>query len=687
MTGNSTIKPEETFMDMKEPDTTDSDLGLDDDAEQDDDDDSVLWSRFGDANLPPLPKMAAIRNAAQAGEEVGLPPEFAIALAHAAVDPRELRMLLRRPTRFNVAGGVIDAIDLDLYVPGLVPLPTNNRTIERRVYPAAGAGYSGPLTGPRSSPGETTMLWIDGENVSHVLEETARARHYILSNNDLRESIGARGIAMPVNVVFFELRHRDGQPYMPLLGTADGSSRITNAQEVLGVDDRQAHYHYPTNRDDYRRFIESVANADLDLLKAIPRRRITRQRNSLITPARVFLRFKPTKEGYDYARAVNAFVGMLHVDPPRPWSQTGKLEAMAESVLNVLRGADALDQTVCDYLAGLLTPEQAKAAKLPIERDEQAAFVLATLLRESHREFVDRGIRDVTAKKSVSVGRRADVTAELALRPTRSIAATMNDSNPERQRAERMRAAYIRCARFSRYATAPWKITGRSPDRLLEAALSELHSSAAIAASDSQAWVNRTELAALAQYHLTAWGGLRRDAMANSEADKRGPHQIIEAMLHDERGLRLLAQAVIDGRAGIPPRRVTKDGDFQRGTRDEYGTWLEDPAAEHLMPIEDRWLRTDVYGLSTTLPQAVTPPNETPRMMATRLQNQIARFTEQIHSDVDELAKVQDDDDGPLLDKEGWAKPNEILSHLMGAHSQIGYWARVAERQAIRSGE
>ncbi|MEU9490642.1 hypothetical protein AB0D73_02530 [Streptomyces sp. NPDC048215] len=682
MTTQDDAEYEETVEDVEESDTAEDEFDSGEDVGQGD---SAIWSRFGEGDLPPLPKMAAVNRAAAAGESVGLPSEFATALAHAAVNPSELRSLLRRPTRVNIAGGVIEAIDLDLYVPGLVPLPTNNRTMEKRVYPAAGAaGHAGPLTGPRSKPGETTTLWIEGADVSHVQDETDRAREYILANNNLRESIAARGIAMPVNVVFFELRHRDSEPSMPLLGTADGSSRITNAQQVLGLTDPQTHYHHPTNRDDYRRFIGSISEADPDALRPAARRRLIRQRTALITPARVFLRFTPTREGYDYARAVNAFVGMLHVDPPRPWSQTGKLEAMAEAVLEVLRGADVLDDPVHDYLSGLLTPEQAEDEELPVERDEQAAFVLAALLREQHRDLVNRGIQDVTAKKSVSLGRRTDVIAELALRATRSIATTLDPQDPERKRSERMRAPYLRAARLALYGRVEWEVTGRSPEALLEASLEELRADSSNSRTDPDLWVSRLELAAIAQYHLTAWGGLKREVMGDTDADKRGPQQLLESMLSDEQGLRLLAQAIIDGRSGTHPRRLSESGGFQRGVRDKYGVWEEDPSGTP-MPIEDAWLRYEVFPVGAALPRPVTPPNLTPRMKATRLKGRITQYVEQIDMDIDELANVEGAQGGPLLDKEGWAKPNELLSHLMNAHSQISYWAQVARRQMPRS--
>ncbi|MEU3740142.1 hypothetical protein AB0E78_24135 [Streptomyces sp. NPDC032198] len=677
MTGRQEVENHEMVEDMEELESAVDEFDTDDSTEEDS---AAIWSRFAEEDLPSMAKMAAVRRAAVAAEEVGLPADFAAALAHAAVDPSELRSLLKRPTRVNVAGGMIEAIDLDLYVPGLVPLPTNNRTMERRVYPAAGAeGFVGPLTGPRSDPGETSTLWIGGDSVSHVLEETERAREFILLNNNLRESIAARGIAMPVTVVLFELRHRDGESSMPLLGTADGSSRITNAQDVLGLTDEQIHYHYATNRDDYRRFIGRVSGEDPEALKPTAHRKLIRQRNALITPARVFLRFTPTREGYDYARAVNAFVGMLHVDPPRPWSQTGKLEAMAEAVLDVLRGAEVLDDPVHDYLAGLLTPEEARAAGLPVERDEQAAFVLASLLREHHREMVERGIRDVTAKKSVSAGRRTEVIAELALRPTRSIATTLESRDPERLRAERMRAPYLRCTRLARYATVPWTVTGRTPQELLDAALLEL-AAGNISSAEPDACVARLELAALAQYHLTAWGGLQREPMSSPNADKRGPHQILELMLHDELGLRLLTQAIVDGRAKTRPRRVDENGEFSLGKLDDFGKWQEDPEGKP-MPIEDTWLRYESYPAGTVVPRPATAPNETPRMKATRLKGQITQFIEQTSLDVDELASVEEPEGARLLDREGWSKPSELLSQLMDIHSQIGYWARVAERR------
>ncbi len=646
---------------------------------------TISWSRFGNDPLPALPKMAAVNRAYKAGVDFGLPEGFASALAHAVVDPAALRVALSHPTTMNVVGGAIAVIDIDLYVPGLVPLPTNNRTMDNRVYPAGGAtGYPGPLSGPRSAPGVTSELWIDAHSVQHALDEAKRGTDYILAKNPLKDSVGERGIVMPVTVTYFELRHRDGQPAMPLLGTADGSSRIASAHALLNLTDPlTAHYEMPTNRDSYRRFINSITSPDIDSLGVTAAQRLKHQRNGLITPARIFLCFTPhANSSYDFARAVAAYVGMLHVDPPRPWTQTGKLEAMAESVLEVLRSAQVLDDAEHDYLAGLLTPDAATAAGLPTLRDAQAAYVLAALLRPELQEPVKQGIMDVTAKKTVTPPRRNDVIAELALRPTRSEAVTLSAGDPTRDRATAMRAAYLRATHLPLYSARPWHVTGRSPDELLEGALDELRRPEA-EQNNPSAWQNRLELAALAQYHLTAHGTLKREPVGDKTADTRGPQEILKLMLGDEQGLRLLRQAIVDGREGIAPRLVDEAGQLVRATpTDDDG----DESNSELPPedLTDKWLRYDGFPSGGKTNRPVSVHDESPGMKAARLQRDVLELVNQLTSHLDELDRLEGPAGGVLLDQRGWpaSETKGAMEALVDAQSRLGYWGKVADRQA-----
>jgi len=648
-----------------------------------------IWSRFGDGPMPTLAKTAAIQRAYKAATEFGLPDEFASALAHGVVDPADLRIALNNPTKINVSGGTIEVIDLDMYTPGLVPLPTNSRTMDMRVYPAGGAaGYLGPLTGPRSDPGLSCGLWIQAESVEHSLDEAKRAYDYVLVKNPLKDSVAARGIVMPVTVVYFEMRHRDGQPTMPLLGTADGSSRITGAHAALGLGNpRTTYYDLPTNRDSYRRFISDIVSTDPASLGVTAARRLRAQRNALITPARVFLRFTPQPgNAYDFGRAVAAYVGMLHVDPPRPWTSTGKLEAMAEAVLEVLRSANVLDERRHEYLAGLLTPQAAEEAGLPTERDEQAANVLATLLNSDFRPLVDQGIMEVTAKRSVTAPRRNDVIAELALRPTRSAAVTLPIGDPARERSAAMRAAYLRATHLSEYASRRWRVTGRTPNELLEGALAELERPEAEQQGNPEAWRNRLELAALAQYHMTGYAALKRDAMGDKDADSRGPQDLLKLMLEDERGLRLLRQAVVDGRAGIGPRLVEGDGTVLRGKFDSEGELRLDPDGPDVA-LSDQWLRYEGFPAGGPVIRPIKFGPETPQMKASRLQEQVLSTIDQIGKLLDDLERVEGPGDRELMDRRGWPSSDteSAVKLLVDAQSKFGYWGQVAARQAAQA--
>src|SRR5260370_9693835 len=264
---DSAVVPEDPSAAPAAPAAKD-DLGVDSPDADSETSERAVWSRFGDGPLPALPKTAGLRGAYRAAADFALPEDCASALANGAVDPAALRGALNNPTRINVAGGVIEVIDIDLYTPALVPLPTNNRTMDMRVYPAGGAvGYLGPLTGPRSQPGQTCGLWIEAHSVQHALDEAKQAQDYLLVKNPLTDSVAARWIAMPVTAVYFELRHRNGQPSMPLLGTADGSRRITGAHAVLKLRaPRTTHYDLPANPDSYRRFVDSISSSDITSL-------------------------------------------------------------------------------------------------------------------------------------------------------------------------------------------------------------------------------------------------------------------------------------------------------------------------------------------------------------------------------------------------------------------------------------
>jgi len=158
---------------------------------------------------------------------------------------------------------------------------------------------------------------------------------------------------------------------------------------------------------------------------------------------------------------------------------------------------------------------------------------------------------DVTAKKSVSAGRRTDVVAELAVRPP-AAPRSLATGRPGAGTCHHDARAYLRTTHLPAYTTRRWEVTGRTPHELFDGALAELERPEA-EQGNPDAWRNRLELAALAQYHLTACEALKRDPIGNTGSDGRSPQEILGLMLQDKRGLRLLRQRHYYGHSGGVP--------------------------------------------------------------------------------------------------------------------------------------
>lgn len=648
------------------------------------------WSRWDGEAMPKLPKVAAVRRAYEACLAADLPDGFAWTLANAAADPATVRVALNTPRVMNAVGGVFEFIELDLFTPAVSPLVTNHRAFGERVYPAGGASaVRPPLRGPTSAPGKTSTVVIQGTDSAHVIDVAERTRQYVLNDNALAASIRERGIMLPVDVVYTEIEHTGSQdPPVRVLSTAEGSSRITNAHEVLGISQaREVLYDLPADVDIYRRKLNTFLLKDPDdpELSARQAARARGQRNALIVRARVFLRFVPAEDSrYTFAEALSGYLGMIHVDGPKQWSNTGKNEAMAEAVLNALYRNDLVTEVKRDYLAGLLPPGAAATVGLPVEADAQAAYVLATLLDPAVRTTVSPAIRDVTATARVTAARKAEVAAELALRPIRSLAGVLPQGDPARAQIEEMAPVYRRASRMTRYSAGGWAVTGRPPGQLLDAALAELSAAADDPAAET--WAARVELAALAQFHLTRTGALRREPFGSGGkhgVDKRGPGDILAAMMEDALGLRLLAQAVAHGRAGRRPRVVDDTGALVKG-RIDGNAIIPDPDGTEI-ELTDSWLRYEAFPAHERPgPAPAPPPQETPEMTLARLKAYVDQASFKLEEHVYAIEGLTDEAGNPLVERQGWAN-DAVLARLNDVVRRLTYWDGLARRFAARS--
>lgn len=660
------------------------------DIDQDVEEDSESpWTRWQGTDFPNLPKMTAVRRAYEAARDQGkggLPDEFAWALANAAVDPSELRAIVGSPRQMPVAGGVFEFIETDLFVPAVAPLMTNHRAVSRRIYPASGAtGTRIPLRGPISLAGSTTTLQVEASSVAHVIDQAAATRSYVLTENKLRESIEERGIMMPVEVVNIEAIHEDGSPAASLLCTAEGSSRITNAQEILGLTEpRQVLYDLPGDNDAYRRLVSEVLRedpAEEGLSNREAKRRRAR-RNALVVRARVILRFRPTgHRNMTFAESLASYVGLIHVEGPKQWERVGKNEAVVEGVLRALEYHSDLEPVEIEYLSGMLDPGQAELEGYFSERDAHAAFVLRRLLHPDLKQIVNRAIREAGVVARVRDARRAEVAAELALRPTRGFvnSATSVEAAQIKRLIDAMGPSYRRAAQAPLFRTGDWSVTGRSPQQLLEESNREF--------ADGGPGPAATELAALAMYHLTYSGALGREAYGarSGQGDTRGPQTILEGLLATDFGRQQMCQAIVDGRAGQRIRAVAIAGGVACGRWDEEESTFEpDPAGPEVL-LTAGWLRGEIVP-DTSVPRpmpSVDPSSETPTMKLDRLTKSIEDLASQLDAAVQQVRDLTFDDGSRLIEQSGWQCAN-VIRRLNGVRDDLVFWDRFGQAMVSR---
>jgi hypothetical protein len=309
--------------------------------------------------------------------------------------------------------------------------------------------------------------------------------------------------------------------------------------------------------------------------------------------------------------------------------------------------------------------------------------VLAKLLDPALTATVAPAIRDVTSTARVTAARKAEVAAELAMRPIRSLAGILPASDPARAKIEEMAPVYRRASRMKRYSAGDWAVTGRSPGELLDVALAELSAAAKDPALES--WAARVELSALAQFHLTRTGALRREPFGSGgqqNVDKRGPGEILAAMMEDERGVRLLAQAVIDGRAGRWPRVVDDTGELVKGRIVGYEIVPDPDGAE--IELTDSWLRYRAFPANERPGPAPKPSQETPEMVLARLKAYVDRTFSQLEEHVEAIDQLVDDAGTPLVERQGWEN-DAVLARLNDVVRRLTYWDGLARRFAARS--
>lgn len=496
----------------------------------------------------------------------GMREGAAVAVARAVVSPRSARAQLRAPVRRRVAGGALEVVFAPVFVAAVSASPVNPRTEAACAYPAGGVrNQRPPLPAPKAADGAAELI-LRAETEQVLLGSLEQATGALLGSPDagLIDDIRLDGIREPLLLVAASIRHENGRSTPPILISADGSTRVASAHEVLGLSPSDVLYHFRVHEDrryrswmsDLKRLAESKLDDDLtDDEKAHLR--------SCIAPAEIVVGWIPD-ESIDIARAIDSRLGQIHVDPPSKWSDAAKLDHQLNAAIDALDEAGQVTTESALYLAGLLTPDEAVAHGFGRELDDRALEALSVFVPKN--EAVNAALRQLASRPTkISTRARLRVAAEAAIRPLRVELTTSKEA--EARNALEATFHFLSDA----IDLGTWEPSGAGLVALRDTALAEVRGREAMVGPAT------AELLARGMFWLAVRGAASMSTRGGM-ADRRQPAQVLLRLSKSTHAMHVLYQAVVDGRAGKQPRKVESDGRLWISTgadRDEITeTWL-----------------------------------------------------------------------------------------------------------------
>lgn len=578
-------------------------------------------------------------------DEFGFDEDSAAAIVRAVEDPDQALIQLKAPAEIGVHGGALKIVTVRLRNGAAMPIPTNPRVSSRISFPAGGPGPGGgmdPLTMTQRA-GSSATIEIASSSMANLKDAMEVARDYIVSSNDLRESVRSQGVLLPVTIIPVTFSFSDKEADRTVVCTIDGSSRLTAAMEAWNLRSDEVLLNLDSDA-----ALAERRQPVLDLMSQDVASLSTDELGQLRTqslPANLIVGYEAFEQGLQYPAILDAYLGLLHVEPPQPWGDAAGHDKRADAVLDELQRLGRINEERKRFLAGLMPPAEADEAGFDSSLDGRAAQIFHDLDRTRNTRAVNRALRRIGMRNP---GRedRLEVATELAMRPYRRAVNELVRRNPRIALPSAMQ-------RLKPDSSGGWAPSGSSPNELLESALAELE-----AGTDGPAG---KELAVRAAFWLTRYNALQK----SSRTDTRFADELLEDLRLDPHGLRVLARAVEDARGGNPPQQVREDG-----------TVAISPDGKALL-VDDRWLRLTFPMLEEDEPEAdpdahQDEPEWEPRdELRTRIYA-IRNDAETLAAKVAALADVEDQDQ-VLVSTEGIPADvaHEIQKHLDESRTKV----------------
>jgi hypothetical protein len=610
-------------------------------------------------------------------ESLGLSADAGAAIARAVNDPSSIRRRIGATAsgdspgliRLRVPDGELTAVPAEVNALAVAAWLMNPRQASRLRYPVeeqpgqSEASRFLPLTSIASQPSHDELV-LDVESHEHAVWAYDRMTEYLRDLNDLAPRIAKESVISPVVLVPTRITPENGDSFVTILTSVDGSSRVTAAQRILGVSGQDVLYRFPTDRrllnDRIARVRQVYGRSETEVTEEeVARARV------LNLPAFIIVGFTPEEQrSSNFSAAIREYVGLTHVDPPKPWDEAGTLDTYADSVLDTLLEYGKISDAEFDYFAGMIPVSDLKDRGFELHLDTRAARLVQLVTRPLGPVYklTGQAIRQVSQKGQARQRIRLDVFCELVLR-------SMRTSRLGSGSITGVRSALQRTYSMPELVSKEWSTTKSTPEELCDAALEELQGGGPGGAA--------RELAVRGAYWLVGYGVLAREPAgqrAQERADNRAPSTLLRVLHSNEHGIYILRQAILDGREGTPPRIVDGEGNV-----------LLDASSTKDAIMSADWLRRifppgPVEGDDDVDGEA---PIESPIIALNQKRSVVTSATSRLRTAVNDLRSVRGAANESLIDQEGFPpkEVNEIRTRLREVDDQLMMWRLVHEQR------
>lgn len=609
--------------------------------------------------------------------DLGLSIDAAASVARAVNDPGSIRRQIGATASgdspgviaLRVPDGELRVIHAEVNALAVAAWPVNPRQASRLRYPVeeqpgqSEATRFLPLTSIASETDHDELL-LDVDSHEHAVWAYDRMTEYLKELNDLAPRIAKESVISPIVLAPTRITAENGESAVTILTSVDGSSRVTAAQRILGVSGQDVLYRFPTDRrllnDRIARVRQVYGRSETEVTdEEVARARV------LSLPAFIIVGFEPEDPlSGSFATAIRGYVGLTHVDPPKPWDEAGTLDTYADSVLDTLLEHGKISDAEFDYFAGMIPVSELKDRGLDPYLDTRAAKLvqLVTRPRDPVYKLTGQAIRRVSQKGQARQRIRLDVFCELVLRSMR--ASRLGEGS-----VTGVRSALQRTYSMPELVSKEWRTTKSSPEELRDAALEEI-------AADGPGRSAR-ELAVRGAYWLVGYGVLAREPAgqrAKELGDNRAPSTLLRILHSSEQGLHILCQAILDGRDGASPRIVDDEGVIQR-----------DASGNNDAVMTAEWLRRvfppDTIENDESDEEEVSI--DSPTVALNQRRSAVMSATNRLQTAVAEVGSILGPANEPLVDQEGFPSRQvaDIRTQLREIDDQLMVWRLVHEQR------